>query len=54
MKVVLRSCPRCQLVYEGDGPCPACQADPTSTPANEKHNERRKTGQVPIIRKPKV
>ena len=53
MKVVLRSCPRCHLVYEGDGACPACQADPLTPPPSKEPHERRKTGQVPQIRRPR-
>jgi hypothetical protein len=52
MKVVLRSCPRCRLVYEGSGNCPACKADPTTPPPKDKSQERRKTGPVPVIKKP--
>jgi hypothetical protein len=54
MKVVLRSCPRCYLVYEGDGACPACHADPTTPPPTREPHERRKTGQVPQLRRPKT
>jgi hypothetical protein len=52
MKPVLRSCPHCHLVFEGEGACPACHVDPASLPpAKSEPHERRKTGQVPVIPK---